>query len=178
MNRLRNFDSNNTTKTSLTISNYTKSSVERKIALPSAIIEMLENYKDNEIKNRQYRRNTPALIFETIPKQEQPLFLESVTNFIEENFDGFLTDEDLTDDKKMKLSDEGTFYKVHALMNLLHNFNVMVTREEAEDSQEEVTEETTKFIPKYTTIEEYASSNIGLYIRINRLIVDLIDQIM
>lgn len=53
MNRLRNFDSNSITKTSLTISNYTKSSVERKIALPSAIIEMLENYKDNEIKNRQ-----------------------------------------------------------------------------------------------------------------------------
>lgn len=53
LNRLRNFDSNSTTKTSLTISNYTKSSVERKIALPSAIIEMLENYKDNEIKNRQ-----------------------------------------------------------------------------------------------------------------------------
>lgn len=53
LNRLRNFDSNSITKTSLTISNYTKSSVERKIALPSAIIEMLENYKDNEIKNRQ-----------------------------------------------------------------------------------------------------------------------------
>ncbi len=99
----------------------------------------------------KYRKNTPALIFETIPKQEQPLFLQSVTNFIEENFDEFLTPGDLTADKKVKLSDEGTFYKVHALMNLLHNFNVMITREEVKDSQEEVTEETTKFIPKYTT---------------------------
>ena len=68
----------------------------------------------------KYRKNIPELIFETIPKEEG----ESVTNFIKENFDGFLTA-----GKNNKSFDKDTSYKVHAFMNLLHNFNVMIAKE-------------------------------------------------
>ena len=53
LNRLKNFNPNSETKTSLTISDYTKTSVERKISLSSEIMKMLENYKESELKNKE-----------------------------------------------------------------------------------------------------------------------------
>ncbi len=53
LNRLKNFNPNSETKTSLTISDYTKTSVERKISLSPEIMKILENYKESELKNKE-----------------------------------------------------------------------------------------------------------------------------
>lgn len=56
LNRLKNFNPNSETKTSLTISDYTKTSVERKISLSPEIMKILENYKESELKNKEVFR--------------------------------------------------------------------------------------------------------------------------
>lgn len=53
LNRLENFNSKSELRTSLVISNYTKSSVERKISLSPEIIKILKKYRENEIKNKE-----------------------------------------------------------------------------------------------------------------------------